>query len=264
MSKYKGMLIWLGGIVMLGALWGGVYLTQQQIQRREANNPQVQLAEDVAAKLNNGTTPGAVFTTPGTTIDATHSLAPFTVIYDKNGNPLAGSGMLDNVLPTVPMGVLTEANGVDYNFVTWQPEGNLRFAAVTVQAGNYYVMSARSLVEVEKLESQTLKLAVIAWYFTAIVWTIVVTIVALFSEKDFATKKWFTTKRLFGNGWRPISWEGWLIALVVPAAIVFNLLRLVLLSRRPERSGPEFLIETTVILILVGGLMWLVRRRGGV
>ena len=35
------------------------------------------------------------------------------------------------------------ANKKDYHFVTWQPQANIRIAAVTAAAGNYYVLSGR-------------------------------------------------------------------------------------------------------------------------
>ena len=58
----------------------------------------------------------------------------------------------------VPYGVLTGADYQTYHSVTWQPQSGVRIASVTVKAKNYYVLSGRSLKEVEKNEDQALRL----------------------------------------------------------------------------------------------------------
>jgi hypothetical protein len=60
------------------------------------------------------------------------------------------TGYLDGKIPIVPLGVLENSKGKDYNFVTWQPKSGVRIASVSVSAKNYYVLSGRSLKEVEK------------------------------------------------------------------------------------------------------------------
>src|SRR5438045_1128517 len=86
---------------------------------------------------------------------------PFRLHLGKGGSPAkavpsAASGYLDGRTPAVPYGVLTAAKGRDYHMVTWQPAGDVRIAAVTVAAKNYYVLSGRSLKEVEHNEARTM------------------------------------------------------------------------------------------------------------
>jgi hypothetical protein len=90
-------------------------------------------------------------------VDMNTSLSPFIVVYDKAGRPVAGSGYLDNKLPSIPVGVLTASANRAYHRVTWEPRTGLNFAAVTVASTNYYVMSARSLAIVQANEIHTLR-----------------------------------------------------------------------------------------------------------
>ena len=143
---------WLGAAVIIGGIFITIYTVTQQAQRRDANFPQIQIAEDSAAELNQGVkaeVPGKV--------DMAHSLSSFIIIYDLQGRVVSGSGYLNDTLPSVSFGVLTASKGKDYSAVTWQPNAKVRIAAVTVAAKNYYVLSGRSLTEVEKNETGTLQ-----------------------------------------------------------------------------------------------------------
>src|SRR5205807_586735 len=100
-------------------------------------------------------------------VDMAASLAPFVIIYTKAGQVVTGSGYLNGRVPKVPLGVLTSANGKDYNWVTWQLRSEVRVASVSVAAHNYYVLSGRSLKEVEKNEDRTFQLSFVAGVIAA-------------------------------------------------------------------------------------------------
>ncbi len=57
--------------------------------------------------------------------------------------------------------MLTDSKNKAYNEVTWEPKKNVRIAAITVAAKDYYVLSGRSLREVEKNEARTLQLVLL-------------------------------------------------------------------------------------------------------
>lgn len=143
---------WIAAALIIFLIFGFMYLTVQQAQRNDANYPQIQLAEDSASALNTGTKPSSL--TEGR-VDMASSLAPFTIIYDKSGKVVAGNGYLNNKIPIPPVGVLTSSANKNYSFVSWQPASNVRIAAVTATADNYYVLSGRSLKEIEKNEHRT-------------------------------------------------------------------------------------------------------------
>jgi hypothetical protein len=60
-----------------------ISVAAQQDLRRGANDPQIQLAEDAAAQLDAGATPAAVL--PPEHVDMAHSLAPFVIVFDRQG-----------------------------------------------------------------------------------------------------------------------------------------------------------------------------------
>jgi len=149
---------WFAAAIILVIIFGTMYGVVQQSQRNDANYPQIQIAEDTAASLNAGSKPSSLISGK---VDINQSLAPFTIIYNHSGAVVAGSGYLNGTLPTVPIGVLTASKNKAYSFVTWQPQSGVRVAVVTVTANNFYVLSGRSLTEVEKNEQKTFKLSVI-------------------------------------------------------------------------------------------------------
>jgi hypothetical protein len=155
---------WLTAAAILVIVFGTIYVTVQQSQRLNANWPQIQIAEDTAAALNSGARPASL--TSGR-VSLNSSLAPFVIIYDKSGHVVSGSGYLNGHIPQAPTGSLLAAAGEAYNFVTWQPENDVRIAAVTTSANNYYVLSGRSLKEVERNAGRTFGLAflggVLSW-----------------------------------------------------------------------------------------------------
>ena len=140
-----------------------VYLTVQQSLRQGLNDPQIQMAEDVAAAI--GQERAAVDLLPSTQVDIASSLAPFLIVYDDAGKVLASSGVLHGQTPSVPAGVLeyVRTNGEDR--VTWQPEAGVRIAAVVVRydgTKSGFVLAGRNMREVEKREAQTEQLSFLA------------------------------------------------------------------------------------------------------
>jgi hypothetical protein len=156
MKKY---ITWLGAAVLLIFVVASAGMMVRTAQRVAANDIPIQLAEDVAAQLNSGTSPAAI---AGNHVDFEHSLAGFVVVYDKSGKPIAGTGYLNGNLPVAPYGILTAASGKEYHTVTWQPQADTRVAAATVAAKNYYVLGGQSLKEVERQENVTYELTAVA------------------------------------------------------------------------------------------------------
>jgi len=152
--------------VLASGLAGTVYLVAQQGLRSGADSPQLQLAEDAARALDAGTTPAAV--TGPATVDVGESLAPFVVVFDADGKPIASSGRLDGADPTPPLGVLDHATADAPNIVTWQPRNGVRIATVTARWSGGTVMAGRSLREAERREDQTLLLVAAGWVVTMV------------------------------------------------------------------------------------------------
>ena len=148
----KKVVTWLGIVLTLIIIFATIEVATQQSERTGANYPQIQIAEDAVASLNSGTKPTALTTGH---VDMNTSLAPFMVVYSKSGQPISGNGYLDGKLPKAPIGILKDAEGKDYHWVSWQPQNGVRIASVTAAANNYYVLSGRSLKQVELNENDT-------------------------------------------------------------------------------------------------------------
>jgi len=167
MSKLKIIVrIWLPFAVVISAFCLLAYTTVQQALRQGLNDPQIQMAEDTAYSLNNGGTIDSLVT--GTKVEMSRSLAPFIDIYDVNGKPKAGSGLLNGQLPDYPKGALDTAKQNGDNRVTWQPNADVRIASAVVPYNAGFVMAGRNMREVEQRESQTELLAGVTWLLVLI------------------------------------------------------------------------------------------------
>src|SRR5690348_18303564 len=92
--------MWLPLAAALTILCGVVYLVAQQQLRLGADDPQIALAEDAAAALRAGQAVAAVV--PATPVDIAASVAPYLIVFDDAGQPLAASARLNGSIPTVP------------------------------------------------------------------------------------------------------------------------------------------------------------------
>lgn len=146
--------IWIPIAIAVTGLSAVSFGTAQQLYRQSLNDPQVQIAEDIASQIENGANPMSLIATT-TKIDISASLRPYTVIYDKDLKPLVWSGEYDLKPPLPPVGVFQEAKGPDTgigeNRVTWQPDEDTRTAIVIVHVlkTDGYVLSGRNMREAE-------------------------------------------------------------------------------------------------------------------
>jgi len=176
----RSLLMWLPvGIAITGVI-GAVAVAVQQNYRQDANDPQIQMAEDAAAALGANAAPASLLPS-GTPVDIAASLAPWLAIYGANGAELVASAALQSAPPQLPAGVFdasawtapvighhfTWMTPENENRFTWQPEENVRQAVVLVRAGNGdFVAAGRSLREVEEREGQLTINMFIIWLFT--------------------------------------------------------------------------------------------------
>ena len=117
--SFKFLRSWLPLAVVIVAMSGLVYLTLQQVLRQGANDPQIQLSEDLAASLTSGKSPSAEF--PAQQVEISTSLAPFVMIFDDDGKLLRSNALLDGNPPQYPAGVFEYVRQHGQDRVTWQP-----------------------------------------------------------------------------------------------------------------------------------------------
>lgn len=141
---------------------GLIYVEVQQGLRSGANDPQFQLAEDAAARLDAGAAPASVVEASHS-VDPSSSLAPFLIVFDTNHTVLATHATLDGGSPVPPHGVLDAARPGSPSTVTWQPRPGVRIAAVTVAWKGGFVLAGRSLQRVGEQELNAQLIAGVAW-----------------------------------------------------------------------------------------------------
>ncbi len=156
------------------------YATVQQVYRSSANDPQIQMAEDAAAKLAGGAPLTVVV--PGEIVDMTGSLAPYLIVFNEIGAPVAASGRLNGRVPVPPAGVFAVARRVPEQRLTWQPTRDARSAIVVRHYGGSnpgFVLAGRSLREVEQRVARLAASVFMMWagaigvllvYFGAVSW----------------------------------------------------------------------------------------------
>jgi hypothetical protein len=149
-----------------------IYATVQQNYRESSNDPQIQIAEDTAAELSNGSSPEQVVPAPEE-INIADSLAPWVAVYSGAGVPLVSSGELNGTMPMLPQGVFGVAKasvGKDTaepyeDRITWQAGAGVRQAVVLVWVPqtDQYVASGRGMREVENREGSLTFAVGVGW-----------------------------------------------------------------------------------------------------
>ncbi|MCE9541895.1 hypothetical protein K8R03_05065 [Candidatus Kaiserbacteria bacterium] len=175
--------VWAPVAVAVTLMSGLLYGVVQQNYRLSLNDPQVQIAEDVALLLRSGVKASAL--APQEQINIAQSLSPWFAIYDASGTPIVSSGLLDGAMPKPPRGVFddlisgevhdaglkTSLKAEDIaqtgeNRLSWQPRANVRQAIVVVQADDGFVVAGRGMREVEQRIWQMEMLIVLGWVVT--------------------------------------------------------------------------------------------------
>jgi hypothetical protein len=173
---------WLPLAVAVTVLAGTAFTIGQQILRQGANDPQVQIAEDAASRLQAGASPTDVV--PAGETDIAASLAPWLIVYGPDRKPVAGSAQLDRKLADYPTSVFDNAPaGGRRDEVTWQPRAGVRVASVVVGFKGGWVVAGRSLRLVEEREDGVGQLAIAGWLAA-----LVATAIAVFAAELLARK----------------------------------------------------------------------------
>lgn len=152
----------LTGLATVLAL--ALYAIPQQVLRRGADDPQVEMADNLVGQLEQGITAGTAV--PADKIEIAHSLSPFVIAFDDQGRPIASQAAINGQMPTLPKGTLdyVREHG-EYRF-TWRPSGATRIAAVVRRVhGDHpgFVLAGRSLREETLRQIAVKQMATLAW-----------------------------------------------------------------------------------------------------
>lgn len=137
-----------------------VFLSGQFLLRSSANDPQIEIAENLARVYSLGS---PIQMQPLIPIE--QSLSLFAMVADNTGTVVTSTGLLHNAIPQPPKTLFTDAN--TERRTTWQPEKNVRIATVVVPfhtpSINGYVLTGRSLKETESRTNMLMVYAGLAW-----------------------------------------------------------------------------------------------------
>ena len=139
-------------------------LTMDQMLRRGADQPQIDMADWYAGEIAAGVAPADVI--PPGYVDLERSLQPVVIFYDDQGHPGPGTGYLDQKLPALPSGLLDHVRQHGVENVTWQPRHGVRMASVIRRVSGKtpgFVLARRSLRLVEDQKSFLHKVAIGVW-----------------------------------------------------------------------------------------------------
>jgi hypothetical protein len=162
-------------LVLAGIATGialALYAIPQHVLRSSLNDPQIQMAGDLAAILerfgvNDGLRQGALLASAaGANVDMARSLSPFLIVYNDEGQPLGSNAQLEGQTPTPPRGVFDYVRQHGEERVTWQPRRGVRIAAVIERVNGSqpgFVLAGRNMREVEARIGDVQTMAGLTW-----------------------------------------------------------------------------------------------------
>lgn len=162
-------------LVLVGIATGvavALYAIPQHVLRSGLNDPQIQMATDMAATLerigtNDGLRQGALPASgQGANIDMARSLSPFLMVFNDAGQALGSNAQLDGQTPTLPQGVFDYVRSHGEERVTWQPRRGVRIAAVVERVNGPqpgFVLAGRNMREVQARIGDVQMMAGVTW-----------------------------------------------------------------------------------------------------
>ena len=150
--------------VVLSLLGGSAALVIDQMMRRGADQPQIDMVSWYAGEITAGEAPDNVI--PPGYVDLERSLQPAIIFYDDQGKPAVGTGYLDQNLPAPPSGVFDHVRQQGYEKVTWRPQPGVRLASVIQRINGPhpgFLLAARSLRPVEQQKIILWRMAFGVW-----------------------------------------------------------------------------------------------------
>lgn len=168
LSNFRTTIIFLLLVALVTVIFGTIYGVVQQTYRNNANDPQVEVVDQVSNLISQDIPLDAILGSSDQ-IDMAKSLGLFVMIFDKDKKLVSASAQLDGQTPTPPDGTFDSAKQDGGNRFTWQPKDGVRVATILKAVDDKgYVLAARSLREVENREQQLLHIILISWIISVV------------------------------------------------------------------------------------------------
>lgn len=193
---------WLPFAIIIVIFSGLAYAAVQQSYRQSANDPQIQIAEDLATAIAQGQAqPGQIAPAQGTT-EIAGTLSPFVLIYNATSTLIGSSALLDGKNPSFPTSVFDYVRAHGEWRQTWQPANGVREAVVVVPysgGSSGFLVVGRSLKEIEIRENQTEFLSAMAGLIALVLTFIVLLYFTNKSLKSRVVEELTLDVKLTGN-----------------------------------------------------------------
>ena len=136
----------------------GVYVVNQQILRRGADDQPGQIVARLRGELAHGADAATVLSGPKQELSSPEWLAgtsAFGGVYDADGKVVASDATLWGELPQPPQGIFGIIRDRGWDKVTWQPQRGVRVALTGLPLpGGGYVLAGQSLIPGEARTAQ--------------------------------------------------------------------------------------------------------------
>ncbi|HMR55373.1 MAG TPA: hypothetical protein PKD34_02160 [Candidatus Doudnabacteria bacterium] len=149
LERYRAIAIFVTLVALVSVLFISICYSARTVFRQQANDPQIEVTEQVAGIVRQGVPIDAIVSS-AEQIDLNSSKALFVMIFDNERTMTGSSAQLNGEAPSIPSEVFDKANEMgEYRF-DFQPAENLKFAGVMKKIDNSaYVLAGRSLSEME-------------------------------------------------------------------------------------------------------------------
>ncbi len=145
---------WLQYAIIILVVGGVGYLGLQQVYRSGADDPQVQIVDDVARAVEGGVDPAQIIPNPST--DVAVSLSPFLASFSAERVLALSSGVMDGSPINIPADIFAAAKATGEHRATWEPKDGVRVALVVrALKDGTFIVAGRNLREIENRIAHT-------------------------------------------------------------------------------------------------------------
>lgn len=162
----KALLKFLPFVYLITVFCLLTFITAQQLLLQNANDPQIQISEDVAAQIEGGQDPKGIAEL--SKINMAKSLSPFVIVFGADKKVIANESELNGSEVLPPAGTLDGAEKKGSNRFSWEPEKGTRIAAVITKYKDGYVLAGRNMREIEKRINLIGLLIAAAWFMITV------------------------------------------------------------------------------------------------
>lgn len=159
--------LWLILAAIVTVISGTIYLATEQAYRATANDPQIEITDEIATAITNGAPPDQIIPAGSSGTDIKKSLSVIAMVFDKEGKVVGSSAKLDGQDPVPPKDVFEVAKKKGRNLLTWNPAKDITIAAVIVPVTSnnedFYVLAGKNIREVELRVKQLAIICTVAW-----------------------------------------------------------------------------------------------------